>query len=79
MASVCQDRTRVYLAACHALVNIISLHFLSVEPLVLKCQNPECVPDTDLRQFDVRTVRTSLWQCPLCKYIYFYNHIEETL
>jgi hypothetical protein len=50
-----------------------------VERLILKCQNPECEPDTELHQFEVRTVRMSMWTCPKCKFVYFYNHTEDTL
>jgi transposase-like protein len=59
--------------------HMTALHSLTVEPLVFKCQNPQCHSDTDLSQLGVRTVKMSMWQCPKCQFVYFYSHTEETL
>jgi len=50
-----------------------------METLLLECQNLECEPDALLVQLEVRTVKLSMWQCPKCRYVYFYRHTEQQL
>ena len=50
-----------------------------METVVLNCRNPDCEPDTTLRECGVRTDTLSMWECPKCKFVYFYYHVDETL
>jgi hypothetical protein len=50
-----------------------------MESPILKCKNPKCDPGAKLRQFEVRSAKMSIWQCPRCRFLYFYHHVEKLL